>query len=92
MLESLTASSAGQYNLSLAKLDKLPIPVPDIASQRAALIRLAEVQSGMARVELQLSTLSEKSARLRRALLNAAFSGQLTGHSSDPDRVEEMAE
>ena len=90
-VESRAASSAGQYNLSLAKLNALPIPVPDPTEQSRILREMRELASAQARVVSGLDDAHRRAGRLRRALLAAAFSGQLAGAPSDPDRIEDLA-
>jgi type I restriction enzyme, S subunit len=91
-LESLAASSAGQYNLSLGKLDFLPIPLPPIEVQRVALAALSEPIGRLRRLERDVAAASARSNLLRRALLEAAFSGRLTGASGDTEVVEKLAD
>jgi type I restriction enzyme S subunit len=91
ILEGLAASSAGQYNLSLGKLDGVAIPLPALGEQS---FRMAEYRSGSDATESAgqaLTAARQRSESLRRLLLAAAFSGGLTGRSSDLDHAEEMA-
>jgi type I restriction enzyme, S subunit len=90
-LEALAASSAGQYNLSLAKLTELEIPVPSIREQREVLGTMDDQGSSTDRIVGAIQQSRVRIYALRRALLAAAFSGKLTGHASDVDRIEEMA-
>jgi type I restriction enzyme S subunit len=90
-VESLAASSAGQYNLSLAKLNGLVIPVPDPTEQSKILRQMREMESARKRLIDGLSDARRRGKQLRRALLATAFSGQLTGAASDSDRIEELA-
>lgn len=76
-LESLAASSAGQYNLGLAKLNSVAIPVPPPARQDAILAELDEQMSLVAASQREVETALSRSAALRRSLLGAAFSGRL---------------
>jgi type I restriction enzyme S subunit len=77
-IEPLAASSAGQYNLSLAKLDPLELPVPSLEQQDAGVARLREVEESIAAVRSGIDRARSHSTALRRSLLAAAFSGQLT--------------
>lgn len=90
-LESRAASSAGQHNLSLAKLNALAIPVPDLSEQSKIVIEMRELASAQARLIRGLTDAHRRAEQLRRALLAAAFSGQLAGKASDSDRIEELA-
>lgn len=82
-IESLAASSAGQHNLSLGKLGPLPIPVPAIEEQDAALTQLDAFDADRRRILVAITNSRARSGSLRRALLATAFSGQLTGTGSD---------
>ncbi|MDZ5145104.1 restriction endonuclease subunit S [Microbacterium testaceum] len=90
-VESRAASSAGQYNLSLAKLNALAIPVPDPMEQPKILREMRELASAQARLIRGLTDARRRDGQLRQALLAAAFSGQLSGAASDSDRIEELA-
>lgn len=84
-IEPLAASSAGQHNLSLAKLNPLELPVPSLGQQDAGLARLRASDSRMTSLRADLSNARVRSAALRRSLFAAAFSGQLaTAASSLP--------
>jgi len=77
-IEPLAASSAGQHNLSLAKLDPLKIPVPSLEQQDTGLARLREVDGNAASLRSDIERAQSHCAGLRRSLFAAAFSGQLT--------------
>jgi type I restriction enzyme S subunit len=77
-IERLAASSAGQHNLSLGKLDGLLIPTPTIAEQDAALARLAEFDDHGEVVRHALDGAVRRSEALRQSLLSAAFRGEIT--------------
>lgn len=49
-IETLAASSAGQHNLSLGKLDPLELPVPSLNAQAARLSRLAALDDQLGRL------------------------------------------
>lgn len=90
-LETLAASSAGQFNLSLSKLSQVRIPLPGLSEQQrlsaaAATLRDA-VGKQFAEIDLQL----RRAGALRRELLTSAFSGRFTRSAFDVDRIEEMA-
>jgi type I restriction enzyme S subunit len=90
-IESLAASSAGQFNLSLAKLNALAVPVPAPADQAAILREMRHLASARTRLATSLAQARLRAEQLRRAALTAAFSGRLTGAVSDSDRIEELA-
>jgi type I restriction enzyme S subunit len=89
-LEALAASSAGQYNLSLGKLDKLPIRVPPIEEQRRVVEDVSEAVASFRRLDGGIDEADRRGSVLRRALLQAAFSGRLTGSSTDTEIIEEL--
>lgn len=76
-IQTQAATTAGQYNLNLAALRSLEIPVPAIEKQR-------EIAAGVDRELSLVEGLGEtitralrRSKALRRAVLNHAFAGQL---------------
>jgi type I restriction enzyme, S subunit len=77
-IRPLAASSAGQHNLSLAKLDRLKLPVPSLEQQDAGLNRLREVERSLASLRSDIDRAMSHCTGLRRSLLAAAFSGHLT--------------
>lgn len=89
-IEELAASSAGQHNLSLGKLNPLVLPVPTLDVQAARLSRLADIEDQVSRLRVELSTAQSRGVNLRRSLLAAAFSGRLTGDASAQSEAEEL--
>lgn len=91
-IERAAASSAGQYNLSVAKLDSIKIPCPALDDQLHGAQKLRELDAEVRRAEALIRSSSARGAALRRAVLAAAFSGRLTGRSRDAEIIEEVAE
>jgi type I restriction enzyme S subunit len=89
-IEPLAASSAGQHNLSLAKLNPLELPVPSLEQQDAGLARLRELEARVASVRSGIDRGRKQSAALRRSLLAAAFSGRLPGTTASFPEAMEM--
>ncbi|MFI5489201.1 restriction endonuclease subunit S [Micromonospora echinaurantiaca] len=85
------ASSTTLPILNKSRFARLTLPLPDLIIQDRLLSRLMEVSTAQERTSASLVELQRKSMALRRALLDAAFAGRLTGRASDMDRVEEMA-
>jgi type I restriction enzyme S subunit len=83
-IKRLAASSAGQHNLSLAKLNSLEIPVPPMEVQDARLSELVDIQQSLARIRQAIADAKVRKDGLRRSLLYAAFSGQLTSTFAVP--------
>lgn len=82
---------------SMPKVDQTAIgatrvPLPTLDHQDAILNEMNSVRDRASLLERELSRTARRATRLRNSLLTAAFSGWLTGSSSDIDRVEELAE
>lgn len=76
-IEKRAASSAGQHNLSLSTLLKMPVPFPPLSEQSTA---LQEMQTQVAAVIEQGAVLAyglKQAAAQRQNILRAAFSGRL---------------
>lgn len=91
-LEAMAASSAGQHNLSLRKLDTVLIPLPPVPEQDRIIRQAEELHSAIATLHRELNKLDRRAESLRRALLAAAFSGRLTDSVNDLDRVEQLVQ
>jgi type I restriction enzyme S subunit len=89
-LEQMAASSAGQYNLGLTKLNSLQIPCPSLAVQDSALQRVTEANSSSSRIRVAIDESRIRAASLRRSVLSAAFSGRLAS-SGSADELREIA-
>jgi type I restriction enzyme S subunit len=81
---------------SMPKIDQATIgstlvPIPDLEIQRSFIERVDEVELIKARTIGAEETGRSRGRLLRQALLAAAFSGRLTGRTSDMEIVEEMA-
>lgn len=79
-------------HLSASRLKAVEFPVPPLDIQRAIVKTASERLDAFSKLDLTIAKEQDRAAALRRALLTAAYSGQLTGASSDMDRVEELAE
>lgn len=73
-----------------ATIGSTTVPIPDLETQRALIERLDEVELTKARTIGAAEAGRSRGSLLRRALLAAAFSGRLTGRSSDLDVAEEF--
>lgn len=81
---------------SMPKIDQATIgstvvPIPDLETQRALIVRVDEVELTRARTIEAAVTARSRAHVLRNGLLAAAFEGRLTGRTSDLEMVEEMA-
>jgi type I restriction enzyme, S subunit len=85
LLSRISSSSSGLHTLSVAKLKSLTIPLPSTEEQTAFCARVAESRLSRRRLDRTISVAQRRCARLRRALLQAAFSGRLTYRTSDDE-------
>ncbi len=76
-IEARAASSAGQYNLSLAKIKPLQIPLPTLSEQGSLVDRFLALEEQARRFVVTVRAGEIRSASLRRAILSAAFAGRL---------------
>ncbi len=77
LIESKAATTAGQYNLNLAALRSLPIPLPPIEEQRSIVADLERQLSVADAMAAEIDRALKRSAALRRSILAQAFSGKL---------------
>lgn len=92
LLTDVSSSSSGLHTLSVSKLRRIEIPLPELTEQRDGVRALDAVRLAQRRLAQALSVASIRGAALRRAILAAAFSGQLTGRSSDTGIIESLAD
>lgn len=91
-LEREAASSAGQYNLSLTKLERIPIPLPGLKEQDSILNELSEQYSAIDQLECSLETVTTRGKALHRSLLTAAFSGRLVQQDTHDEPASVLLE
>ena len=77
VLESMAASSAGQHNISLSATLRLPIPLPPLREQSAAIDMLNDLLVGTDCNEASITHGLRLAAAQRQNILRAAFAGQL---------------
>jgi type I restriction enzyme S subunit len=79
-------------NISQSALLDVTVPVV-MSEQQDRVIALADaVDSGVVNTRSALSSVQARSSRLRRALLEAAFTGRLTGQATQGETVQELAD
>lgn len=83
--------SVNLASISLSTLSTMPVPVAPLADQETHLAAIERVRTAIGSTAEAVEDARRRSGTLRRALLAAAFSGRLTGRSSDLDLAEEMA-
>ena len=82
----------GINHLGRARLASLVVDLPTETLQRETAQRVTELLQQVARTEALTERQRVRGKSLRSAILNAAFSGRLTGHGSDTDVISELAE
>lgn len=82
--------SVNLASISLSRIRLMPVPVPPRDLQSVIRERIGTVFEAGARLEAAMVDGQKRSAGLRRALLEAAFSGRLTGRSLLTEIVEEL--
>jgi type I restriction enzyme S subunit len=91
-LETRRSGSGGQQPaLNKRTIQNFPVPVAPLGTQRRLVAAWSAARETTGRLREELGKATTRAQVLRRALLNAAFSGRLTGRSSDLDRVRELA-
>jgi type I restriction enzyme S subunit len=76
LIESNAATTAGQYNLNLAALRSLPVPLPPIEEQRSIVSEVERQLSIVDAMDAEIDRSLRRSAALRRSILERAFSGK----------------
>ncbi|MEV4511371.1 restriction endonuclease subunit S [Dactylosporangium sp. NPDC049525] len=90
-IESMARTTAGIYKVNQKHLESVVLPVPNRDDQVQICARLEHAREAVARLTEGVTASTILSRSLRRSLLDAAFSGRLTGRVSDLDVVEGMA-
>jgi type I restriction enzyme S subunit len=85
------ASGGVQPNLSLGLIKTMEVPIPPVEVQRSALARVAEADAVVGRLREDLNRARSRAEPLRRALLQSAVGGGLTGASRRNTTVQELA-
>ncbi len=76
-LEEVVSTTAGQYNLNIAKLNRLLIPLPPLEKQRRIVAEVERRLKSARAVEAAAEAGVKRAARLRQAVLKSAFEGRL---------------
>ena len=87
----MQAASTNIRNIKASEYVEMLVPIPDRATQIATVARLEADLSASNRLTVEMRRGIDRSVSLRHAVLDAAFSGRLTGLSRDMDLVEETA-
>ena len=82
-LQTTAASSAGQYNLSLGKLNSVVLPLPPLAEQERAVSEFQRQQSTVTQIQQMILASVTRAHRLRQSILKRAFEGRLVPQDRD---------
>ncbi|MBK7821080.1 MAG: restriction endonuclease subunit S [Tessaracoccus sp.] len=83
-LETRRGGAGGQQPaLNKTAIQKFPVPIAPLATQRTLVSRWEELRENNRRLECSLKSAKKRSEALRRSLLTAAFSGRLTGSAEE---------
>jgi type I restriction enzyme, S subunit len=89
--EPMQKASTNIRNLKASEYVRIAVPVPDLPTQARVVESVDSLIDQSQRLDSALEAASQRGNVLRRALLNAAFSGRLTGRSTDTEIVEQIA-
>jgi type I restriction enzyme S subunit len=89
-IEAMAATSAGQYNLNIDKLNTLAIPLPPCQDQDRTLAEVDRCLSNWGTVQSRLRL--PLADRLRQAILRRAFSGNLVPQDPDDEPASVLLE
>lgn len=92
LIESKAATTAGQYNLNLAALRSLPVPLPPIEEQRSIVADVDRQLSIVDAMDAQIDRALGRSAALRRAILEQAFTGKLVPQDPSDEPASTLLE
>lgn len=91
-IQSKVKTTAGQAGISGRELRSVKFRIPTVKAQLDVVNQSTSALSTGRRLHNHIAIIQARAVSLRRSLLAAAFSGQLTGATSDIERVEELAE
>ena len=74
---AMSASTTGQYNVSLGNLNDLEIPLPPLSEQHRIVAEVNCRLSALARIEEQVKAALQQTQQLRASLFHRAMSGEL---------------
>ena len=89
-IERAARTTAGIYKVNQKDLGAFNVPLPSLEDQKRIASSVASDRDALDRTGLAISNAQHRSATLRRALLAAAFSGRLTGSSTEMSEVAGM--
>lgn len=91
-LEGMARTTAGIYKVNQTHVGEVRFALPERSEQLSVVEQVRRNTGSNDRLRSQFERTRERSAALRRAVLAAAFSGRLTGHRTDDEVIEELAQ
>ena len=92
-VETRRAGSGGQQQaLNKAAIERFPVPIPPLGTQRRLVDAWAAAREATRRLGEDATRAAARTDALRRAVLAAAFEGKLTGRHTDAEIIEEKAD
>ncbi|MCE1178465.1 MAG: hypothetical protein LWW86_05470 [Micrococcales bacterium] len=90
-IERVARTSAGIYKVNQSQLGAIQLPVPELSEQMSIVAAMSRLQEHRHVALETIDIATRRSHSLRRAVLEAAFEGKLTGRHTDVEVVEELA-
>ena len=91
-IERNAASSAGQNNVSLTLVHRMPLPLPPLAEQCRIVAEVERRLSVIQQAEATVTASLARADRLRQSILEQAFSGQLVPQDPDDEPASALLE
>jgi len=91
-IEGVAATTAGQYNVSMTVLNKMPVPLPPLAEQQQIVAEVERRLSVADEVERTVDASLKQAERLRQSILKRAFAGKLVPQDPNDEPAERLVE
>lgn len=89
-LTALAATTSGLYTLSVGKISKIPVPLPPLDEQDAAIERLAAALAGCEEQVAATEEALRQASAQRKNLLRSAFTGQLVPQDPNDEPATDL--
>jgi len=85
-------TTAGQFNVNVAALGSLPLPLASLQEQALIVEKLDEMESSLDRVQTALANELGRGENLRQSILSVAFGGGLVPQDPGDEPAEKLVE